>query len=73
MAAGLAAWVGIGQFASLEEASENTVRWKRHYTPNATNTSFYREATERWREAYAAQRGLVDRGVTQPMWKAPGL
>ena len=73
LATGLAAWVGLGEFASLVEASDATVRWAKFYKPNATNHQLYNEVTERWQEAYAAQRQLVDRGITQPMWKAPGL
>lgn len=73
LAGGLAAWVGIGAFASLTEAAETTVRWKRHYRPDPHRHQTYRHVAMRWREAYAAQRTLVDRGITQSMWKAPGL
>ncbi len=73
LAAGLAAWVGVGKFATLEEASEKTVRWKRHYTPDPGRRNLYADLTARWREAYAAQRVLVDNKITEAMWKAPGL
>jgi autoinducer-2 kinase len=33
----------------------------------------YRELRERWAQAYAAQRNLVDANVTTSLWKAPGL
>ncbi len=73
LATALAAWVGIGSFASLPEAAEHTVRWQRFYTPNTTHYAQYQELTDRWNTAYAAQRALVDQNVTQAMWKAPGL
>lgn len=73
LAAGLAAWVGIGRFSSLEDAAERTVRWKRYYTPNRTLKNLYHDQMARWREAYTAQRTLVDRHITESMWKAPGL
>ncbi|OKL43394.1 autoinducer-2 kinase [Pseudovibrio exalbescens] len=72
-ACGLAAWVGIGVYPSLPEAADKLVRWDRHYTPNPDTHAEYREITRKWREAYAAQRPLVEQNITQSMWKAPGL
>ena len=72
-AAGLAAWVGLGVYASLPEAADATVRWSRRIEPDAHKHMLYSELTDRWREAYAPQRALVGRNVTQSMWKAPGL
>ena len=72
-AAGLAAWVGLGVYQSLPEAADATVRWRKHYQPDMNKHQLYRESAQRWRAAYAAQRGLVDAGVTEAMWKAPGL
>ncbi len=69
----IAASVGAGLYASLPEASDALVRWERDYTPNRANTQLYLEVRERWRKAYAAQRTLVDEGVTESLWKAPGL
>jgi autoinducer-2 kinase len=69
----MAAGVGVGLYNSLGEASEVLVRWERDYTPNPKNTRLYLEVRERWRNAYAAQRALVDQGVTESLWKAPGL
>lgn len=69
----MAAGVGAGLYKSLSEASETLVRWEREYTPNGANTEIYSSARERWRKAYAAQRALVDEGITESLWKAPGL
>ncbi len=73
LAAGLAAWVDIGEYSSLPEAADAVVRWRRHYEPDTNRHTLYGEVTQRWREAYAAQRHLVDAGITRSMWKAPGL
>lgn len=73
LAAGLAAWVGIGEYASLPEAADAVVRWRRRYEPDASRHALYAEVAQRWRTAYAAQRQLVDAGITRSMWKAPGL
>ncbi|MBN8997414.1 MAG: autoinducer-2 kinase [Rhizobiales bacterium] len=67
-----AAACGIGQFASLQEAGAAFVRWDRTVEPNPANRALYDEARGRWEVAYAAQRKLVDAGVTTTMWRAPG-
>ena len=69
----IAAGVGVGLFNSIAEAGESLVRWENNYQPDQERQRIYREVRERWAEAYAAQRALVDRGITRSMWKAPGL
>jgi autoinducer-2 kinase len=69
----MAAGVGAGVYSTLTEASTALVRWERDYTPNEEHTELYLETRERWRKAYATQRALVDEGVTESLWKAPGL
>lgn len=69
----MAAGVGAGVYGNLSEASDALVRWEREYTPNPANTQLYLETREKWRKAYAAQRALVDEGITESLWKAPGL
>ena len=41
--------------------------------PTQITLSSISKLRERWRRAYAAQRSLVDEGITQSLWKAPGL
>ncbi|MBU1175449.1 MAG: autoinducer-2 kinase [Alphaproteobacteria bacterium] len=67
-----AAATGIAQFASLGEAGSAFVRWEREVAPNTAHRAVYDEARERWQIAYAAQKRLVDEGVTNSMWRAPG-
>jgi len=67
-----AAAAGIGQFASLREAGTAFVRWDRTVDPNSANGDVYRDVRKRWEAAYAAQRQLVDSGITNSMWRAPG-
>lgn len=69
----IAAGVGAKAYSSLAEAGESLVRWDREYTPNAEHHQTYLEVRHRWHEAYAAQRSLVDAGITTSLWKAPGL
>jgi autoinducer 2 (AI-2) kinase len=69
----IAAGVGIGLYDSMAAAADTLVRWERDYQPEEKNHLLYREIRDKWAQAYAAQRTLVDDGVTQSMWKAPGL
>ncbi|WP_188036996.1 autoinducer-2 kinase [Actinotalea sp. JY-7885] len=48
------------------------VTWEREVTPDPERHERYREVRARWETAYTPQRELARRGVTTPMWHAPG-
>jgi len=73
LGAAVAAGVGVGAYATFPEAMEELVDWEHEFEPDAEHHAIYREVRDRWQAAYAAQRQLVDAGVTSPMWKAPGI
>ncbi|CAA6819164.1 MAG: Autoinducer 2 (AI-2) kinase LsrK (EC [uncultured Sulfurovum sp.] len=73
LGAAMAAGVGVEVYDSLVEASERLVIWDREYTPNMENHETYQDIAQKWEEVYVEQLGLVDRGLTQSMWMAPGL
>ena len=73
LGAAVAAGVGAGVYATFPEAMERLVEWEREFVPDPVQHALYREVRERWLLAYEPQRRLVDQGVTQPMWKAPGV
>jgi len=73
LGAAMAAGVGAGVYASLIEASEQLVVWDREYHPDSLNFDKYNTIQQKWCEVYEAQLALVDRGLTESMWKAPGL
>ena len=73
LGAAMAAGVGVGIYDSLLKASEKLVEWEDEYLPNRENYALYQEIEERWTELYETQLALVDRGLTESMWKAPGL
>jgi len=73
LGAAMAAGVGAGAYGSLVEASEKLVSWERVYVPNLENFEKYKNIQEKWKEVYTEQLKLVDRGLTESMWKAPGL
>ena len=69
----ISAGVGAGVYGSVIEASEKLISWEREYIPNTLNFSKYNLIEQKWCEIYDAQLALVDRGLTESMWKAPGL
>jgi autoinducer 2 (AI-2) kinase len=65
---------GVGMYRSLEEAVKTCIRYERVFHPgeeeNVRNT--YRNAYKTWRAIYPYMLELVEKGLTRPMWKAPG-
>jgi autoinducer-2 kinase len=73
LGAAMAAGVGVGLYESMVKAAEGLVVWDKEYLPNNENFSKYSVIKEQWKEVYENQLSLVDRGLTQSMWKAPGV
>lgn len=73
LGAAMAAGVGAGIYKDMASAAKELVVWERTYTPNMDNHKIYLDIKDRWQEVYEAQLDLVDRGLTESMWKAPGL
>ncbi|MFB2550530.1 autoinducer-2 kinase [Ensifer soli] len=73
LGAAAAASIGTGAHRDFVEAADHWVRWDRRFDPDPARNEIYARAGERWAAAYAAQRRLVDDGVTTALWKAPGL
>jgi len=73
LGAAMAAGVGVGVYDSLLDAADKLVVWDREYVPNGENFEKYKEIAKNWEEVYVAQLSLVDKGLTESMWKAPGL
>ena len=73
LGAAISAGVGVGIFSSIEKASEELVVWQKEYIPNSSNFKEYANIKKRWQEVYKNQLSLVDKGLTESMWKAPGI
>ena len=73
LGAAMAAGIGAGMYESIVKAAEELVIWDKEYLPDIENYSKYAEIQEQWKEVYENQLSLVDRGLTQSMWKAPGV
>ena len=69
----MACGIGSGEYKSFEEAGKNIVKIERIYEPDMANHAQYGEIKERWLKVYSKQMELVREGVTEPMWKAPGV
>lgn len=69
----MAAGIGAETYKSFEEAGKNIVKIERTYEPNEANHKQYGEIKEKWVKVYAKQMELVREGITEPMWKAPGV
>ena len=69
----MAAGVGAGIYESMVSAAEALVVWDKEYLPDSENFSQYAAIKEQWQKVYENQLNLVDRGLTDSMWKAPGV
>ena len=73
LGAAMAAGVGVGVYDSLLDAADKLVVWDREYLPNVENFEKYQKISTQWEEVYAKQLKMVDDGLVQSMWMAPGL
>lgn len=73
LGAAMAAGVGCGIYSSIANAAKELVTWDKEYIPNSLNTEKYKTIKQKWQEIYENQLSLVDKGLTDSMWKAPGL
>jgi autoinducer 2 (AI-2) kinase len=69
----MAAGVGAGVYESIVSAVDDLVVWNKEYTPNRKNHKKYKKIQKQWEKVYANQLKLVDSGLTQSMWMAPGV
>jgi len=69
----IAAGVGAGVYESIEKAAKEIVAWDKSILPSQENHEIYKEIRKKWKVAYETQLSLVDEGITESMWKAPGL
>jgi len=73
LGAAMAAGVGAGIYENLQSAAIELVVWDKEYTPNMQNHEEYKKIKKKWQEIYNEQLKLVDSGLLNSMWSAPGL
>ena len=73
LGAAICAGVGAGVYESIQSASSTLVAWDKEYIPDPDNNNTYSKMYKAWRQMYKVQLKLSDSGITEHMWKAPGL
>jgi autoinducer 2 (AI-2) kinase len=63
---------GARLYGSLAEACSRFIRWEHCYEPDHDRGEIYRDAYRKWRKLYPHMMALVEKGLTKPMWRAPG-
>ena len=64
---------GVGLYGDLADVAKRLVRYERTVEPDPAVHQRYLELYGHWREIYARQLGMVEDGLLQPLYKAPGL
>jgi autoinducer 2 (AI-2) kinase len=67
------AGVGAGVYDNLNETAARLCVHEKTYEPSKENHEIYLELFERWKTVYRNQLALADQGLTNHMWKAPGI
>ena len=73
LGASILAGYGVGIYKDIPETARRIAKIERTFTPNTANHAVYEEMYPVWREVYAAQLELAEKGLTKNMWKAPGV
>lgn len=73
LGAAILAGYGVGIYPSIAEGAAKTVQFEKTFLPDKKNHAVYEALYSKWRSFYKAQLDLVNKGITEPMWKAPGL
>ena len=72
LGAAMCVGVGVGAYRDLQDAAERLVRWERVYDAQLERHELYKPYYERWRLVYPRMLDLVEEGLLEPMWRAPG-
>jgi autoinducer 2 (AI-2) kinase len=67
------AGIGAGVYDNFSEVTSELVRFEKEYIPNMDNHTQYKELKQRWQTIYDNQLKLIDDGLLESMWKAPGI
>jgi len=73
LGASMSAGIGAGVYKDMQSAVDALVTWDKEYLPNQIHHDIYMKISKHWEALYNTQLALVDKGLTQSMWKAPGI
>ena len=73
LGAAIMAGIGVGIFSNIKEGAKNLVKIEKTFLPDMEKRGVYDSAYKNWQEVYKPLLKLSDMGVTNYMWRAPGL
>lgn len=73
LGASILAGYGVGIYKDIPETARRIAKIERTFMPKLANHEVYEKMYPIWRQVYADELGLADRGLTKNMWKAPGV
>ena len=73
LGAAILAGIGAGVYDDLVDTAVNFCEFEKTYEPDMKNHEMYMDLFERWRKVYKTGLENSDKGITNFMWKAPGL
>ncbi len=73
LGAAICAGVGAGIYEGIAETGARFAAIEKTYEPNPENHRLYAGLFEKWQQVYRTQLADSDAGLTEHMWKAPGL
>ena len=73
LGAAIYAGIGVGIYDNIAETAIKFCTFEKIYEPNPKNTLIYAELFDKWQSVYKTELANSDKGLTNYMWKAPGL
>jgi len=72
LGAAMLAGIGAGVYPDIPTAARAVVAFDRTIEPDSEGHSRYVGLYDSWLRVYAAQLGMVDKGLLRPLWRAAG-
>jgi autoinducer 2 (AI-2) kinase len=72
LGAAMLAGIGAGIYPDIPSAARAVVSFERTVEPDPETHTRYAGLYDSWLRVYAAQLGLVEQGLLQPLWRAAG-
>lgn len=73
LGAAICAGIGAKIYSDFNDAIKRVVKFEKVYKPIPENVATYNLMFDKWKNVYAKQLELADKGITEHMWIAPGL
>lgn len=73
LGAAICAGIGAGIYSDFNDAIDQVVKIDKKYQPIKENNQVYEKSYKKWKTIYENQLELANKGITDHMWRAPGL